>query len=355
MTTAMLAYRDPALPIDARVADLLGRMTRAEKVAQLGVVLGVRGRRRGRPRRATGWRRWPPTASARSPAWRAPRTCRPLEVAETANAIQRHLVEETRLGIPAIIHEECLHGLHRLGARRASSSRSARPPRSTRTSVAAVAATIRRRMLADRRPACAGPGLRHRPRPALGPDRGDLRRGPVPRGRARLRVRRGAPGPGPRATACSRPAKHLVGHGLAEGGRNQAPAHLGPRELRDEQLFPFEAAVRRRGIGERDARLLRRGRRALPRLDRAAHRRSCAASGGSTGIVASDYMGVEMLATAHRLTADLGEAARLALVAGVDAELPRTVGLRRAARRAPSTPGASASAFSTRPSAGCSA
>ena len=38
--------------------------------------------------------------------------------------------------------------------------------------------------------------------------------------------------------------KHMVGHGLAEGGLNHAPAHLGPRELRDEQLFPFEAAVR---------------------------------------------------------------------------------------------------------------
>ena len=42
-------------------------------------------------------------------------------------------------------------------------------------------------------------------------------------------------------------AKHMVGHGLAEGGLNQAPAHIGARELRDEQLFPFEAAVRHVG------------------------------------------------------------------------------------------------------------
>ncbi len=65
-------------------------------------------------------------------------------------------------------------------------------------------------------------------------------------------------------------AKHMVGHGLAEGGLNQAPAHIGPRELRDEQLFPFEAAVRHAGIGERHAGLLRRGRRA-----RATRRPSC--------------------------------------------------------------------------------
>ena len=64
----------------------------------------------------------------------------------------------------------------------------------------------------------------------------------------------------------------MVGHGLAEGGLNQAPAHIGERELRDEQLFPFEAAVRRSRHRQRDAGLLRRGRRALPRLDRAARR-----------------------------------------------------------------------------------
>ena len=46
---------------------------------------------------------------------------------------------------------------------------------------------------------------------------------------------------------------------------------------------------------------------------------------GFDGIVASDYMGVEMLSTAHRLSADLGDAAHLALAAGVDVELPRTV------------------------------
>ena len=42
--------------------------------------------------------------------------------------------------------------------------------------------------------------------------------------------------------------KHMVGHGLAEGGLNQAPAHIGSRELRDEQLFPFEVAVRSAGL-----------------------------------------------------------------------------------------------------------
>ena len=42
--------------------------------------------------------------------------------------------------------------------------------------------------------------------------------------------------------------KHMVGHGIPEGGLNHAPAHLGPRELRDRFLLPFEAAVRAGGI-----------------------------------------------------------------------------------------------------------
>ena len=56
--------------------------------------------------------------------------------------------------------------------------------------------------------------------------------------------------------------KHMVGHGLAEGGLNQAPVHIGPRELRDEQLLPFEAAVRTAGLGGDHAGLLRRRRAA---------------------------------------------------------------------------------------------
>ncbi len=148
-------------------------------------------------------------------------------------------------------------------------------------------------------------------------------------------------------------AKHMVGHGLAEGGRNQAPAHLGPRELRDEQLVPFEAAVRHAGIGsvmpaycEVDGVPCHASRELLTTILRD--------EWGFDGIVASDYMGVEMLATAHRLTADLGEAARLALVAGVDAELPRTVAFGDAAGRRPRRRARGRGARWTRPSTGCS-
>ena len=116
--------------------------------------------------------------------------------------------------------------------------------------------------------------------------------------------------------------KHMVGHGLAEGGLNQAPAHLGPRELHDEQLFPFETAVVEAGLAS-----------VMPAY--------CDVDGlpchashelfttilrdrwGFDGIVVSDYAGIEMLQTAHRLTDDPEVVAAMALEAGVDLELPR--------------------------------
>ena len=118
--------------------------------------------------------------------------------------------------------------------------------------------------------------------------------------------------------------KHMVGHGMAEGGLNQAPVHLGPREMRDEQLFPFEAAVRGAGLASMmpaycdvDGVPCHASHELLTRILRD--------EWGFDGIVASDYVGIEMLSTQHRLTDDLATVAATSLRAGVDVELPSTV------------------------------
>jgi beta-glucosidase len=321
MTTTALPYRDPALPVGTRAADLLGRMTRAEKVAQLGSCWAfeiVRDDALDADRLTA----LAPDGIGHITRLAGSTNLRPHEVAATANAIQRHLVEGTRLGIPAIIHEECLHGLIAWAApcfQQSIGAAAAFDPEL----VTAVAATIRRRMLLT--------GARHALAPVF-----DIARDPrwgrmeetygedpylaTALGCAYVEALQGPD----LADGVLATAKHMVGHGLAEGGRNQAPAHLGPRELRDEQLAPFEAAVRHAGIGS-----------VMPAycdVDGVPCHASTELLGtilrgewGFDGIVASDYMGVEMVSTAHRLTADLGEAARLALAAGVDAELPRTV------------------------------
>jgi beta-glucosidase len=321
MTTAILPYRDPGLSSEARAADLLARMTRAEKVAQLGSfwafeVVGEHGLDAARLAELAADGIGHITRLAGST------NLRPIQVAETANAIQRRLVEETRLGIPAIIHEECLHGLIAWAAPCFQQSIGAAATFDPDT-VAAMAETVRRRMLLT--------GARHALAPVLDIAR-DPRWGRIEEtygedpylasalGCAYIEALQGPDlSEGVLATA-----KHMVGHGLAEGGRNQAPAHVGTRELRNEQLVPFEAAIRQAGIAsvmpaycEVDGVPCHASHELLTRILRE--------EWAFDGIVASDYMGVEMIATAHRLTPNLGEAARLALSAGVDAELPRTV------------------------------
>jgi beta-glucosidase len=107
---------NPELPVEQRVEDLLGRMTLEEKVAQMLCVWRAKDEtlvddkgnfdpakakaafaeghglgQVGRPSDAGGG------LGAR-------------EMAESTNAIQRFFVENSRLGIPVVFHEECLHG-----------------------------------------------------------------------------------------------------------------------------------------------------------------------------------------------------------------------------------------------------
>ena len=314
-------YRDPSLPIDARVADLLDRMTPTEKIAQLGSVWSFQlllddafAAERGRTFLGEGIGQITRLAGA---------TNLPAEgVAANANAIQRFLIEETRLGIPAIIHEEALHGLLARDApvfQQSIGAAAAWDPKVVHD----VAATIRRRMLAT--------GARHGLAPVLDITR-DPRWGRVeetygedPYLAAELGCAfvTGLQGESV-ADGVLATGKHMVGHGLAEGGLNQAPAHLGPREMRDEQLFPFEAAVRSAGLASMmpaycdvDGVPCHASHELLTGILRD--------EWGFDGLVVSDYAAIHMLATAHRLTDDLGDVAAMSLRAGLDSELPSTV------------------------------
>ena len=177
-------YRDAELPIDERVEDLLARMMPEEKLAQLG----------------SAWVFQLVSGDEVDDERAAPLLCRhglghvtrmsgastltADKAAYVANEMQRRLVEGTRLGIPAIVHEEICSGLM---AREATVFPQA----------IGVASTFRAG--AERRDGRRGSGSRcgrsgaHQglspvldivPRPALGPARGDLRRGSVSRRRA---------------------------------------------------------------------------------------------------------------------------------------------------------------------------
>jgi beta-xylosidase len=319
LSVAASPYLDPALAVADRVDDLLGRMTLEEKLAQIGSIWVFEildgehvDPEKARARLGAGIGQITRVAGATSLAMPA--------AAALANEIQRHLVEETRLGIPAIVHEECLHGLV---ARDAVCF-----PQSIGLAAAwdpgllqALASSFARQL----RAMGAHQGLAPIFDVARDPRWGRIEEtyGEDPYLIAALGVayvrglQDGADAP------VLATGKHMVGHGLPEGGMNRAPAHIGPRELRDVYLWPFEAAVREAGM--------RSMMHAYEDVDGV----PCVASRelftttlrddwGFDGIVVSDYAGIDELATSHAVVGDLASAAVLALEAGIDVELPST-------------------------------
>src|SRR3990172_2104586 len=114
--SSQLAYRNAQLPVEQRVADLLGRMTLEEKAAQThalwqrkALIMDGQGNFAQEKAREV-------LKNGIGQITRASKKKGPRENAVFANAIQKFLVEQTRLGIPAMIHEEGLHGLAARGA-----------------------------------------------------------------------------------------------------------------------------------------------------------------------------------------------------------------------------------------------
>ena len=313
-------YRDPARTVDERVDDLLGRLTLEEKVAQLGSrwvweLADDQGRLRpeanvllrdglGQVTRVAG-------ASGLGPE----------QVAELANTLQRTLVEETRLGIPAIVHEEICSGLM---ARDATVFPQAIGLASTwePALLEELADAVRTQMRATGAHQGLGPVLDVCRDPRWGRLEETFGEDPYLVARMGVAFVRGLQGTDP-ATGVIATAKHLVGYGASEGGRNWAPAQIPPRELHDVYLHPFEAVVRDAGV--------RSVMNAYNEIDGV----PCAADHellttllreewGFDGCVVADYFSVRQLADYHRFALDAADAAAQALEAGLDVELPST-------------------------------
>jgi beta-xylosidase len=312
-------YLDPSLPVDERVADLLDRMTPDEKLAQLGSlwvfeILDGTTLDPAKAARRLGAGIGQITRVAGATNLELP------AVAALANEIQRFLVQETRLGIPAIVHEECLHGFLARGAvcyPQSIGMAAAWDPALVET----IAASIARQMRSAGAHQALSPIFDVARDPRWGRIEETYGEDPYLIAALGCAYVRGLQEAGESALLAT--GKHLVGHGVPEGGMNRAPAHIGPRELRDVFLFPFEAAVRDAGM--------RSMMHAYEDVDGV----PCVASRelftttlrdewGFDGIVVSDYAGIDELAGSHAVVSDLSQAAVLALGAGIDVELPST-------------------------------
>src|SRR4051794_14604365 len=322
ITPDTVHWPNPERPVDERVADLMARMTVEEKVAQLyGVWVGMDASGEGvAPHQhelagaPVDWDRLITNGLGQLTRPFGTRPVDPLGGARRLARTQREIVEAGRFGIPALVHEECLTGLTAWQATIYPSPLSwgaSFDPDLVEQMAARIGTSMREL------------GVHQGLAPLLDVVR-DLRWGRVEEtigedpylvGTIGSAYVRGLESSGIVATL-----KHFVGYSASRAGRNLAPVSIGPREVADVLLPPFEMALR---AGSRS---VMNSYNDLDGVPTAADQRLLTdvlrGELGFTGTVVSDYFSVSFLQTLHAVAADPADAARLALSAGVDVELP---------------------------------
>ena len=310
-------YRDTKLPIEDRVADLLSRMTLEEKIDQI----------------ATGWENRievvDPTGAhtaeeARRVAlneWGTEQKLAPRKMAELRNAMQHYYVEKTRLGIPAMIYSESLHGLMEYG--------STSFPQALALASTWDPALVKRVFTAAGDEAGSrgvyqvySPDLDIARDPRWGRTEETFGEDPFLVSRMGVAAVKGLQGDSFMIDRhhVMATVKHFAVHGQPEGGTNMAPGNYSERIIRENFLVPFQAAVQEAHPGsvmasynEIDGVPSHMNRWLLERVLRQ--------EWGFRGYVTSDADGLERLINPHSVAHDKGEAARLGLAAGVDYDL----------------------------------
>ncbi|MEX2541355.1 MAG: glycoside hydrolase family 3 N-terminal domain-containing protein [Trueperaceae bacterium] len=312
-------YLDPGRPVEERVADLLARMTLAEKVGQMTQINLSRLMGDGE------WDRGPlnhewldrllvegATGSLLSGGGAAPLPNTPVSWAETINELQRIAVESTRLGIPILYGIDAVHGHNNV-------SGATIYPHGI-----GLAATFDRQLVESvafataRDAAATGITWNFSPVADLGTDprwgRFYETFGESPALAAELTAAhvRGQN----RVARVASTLKHFVGYGQAKSGKDRAPADLSLRELRDTQLPAFAAGIRSgaqavmANSGSLNSVPVHTSRFLLSEVLRNEL--------GFSGPVLSDWGDVDKLVSVHRVAPDYEAAVAMAVNAGVD-------------------------------------
>ncbi|WP_432503204.1 beta-xylosidase/alpha-l-arabinosidase [Kineococcus arenarius] len=332
-------WHDTSLPPAERAEVLLAEMTLEEKVAQLGSrwVGNSHGGGEGAvaPAEVTGTGNVAPLQdvfsagavefeeASRHGLGHLTRVfgSRPVSVEEGRAEVvrlQRSIVERTRLGIPAIVHEECLTGFTAFGATvypAALAWGATFDPELVERMAAAIGADMR------------AVGVHQGLSPVLDVVR-DYRWGRVEEtmgedphlvstlGAAYVR--------GLESADVVATLKHFAGYSASRAARNHGPVSMGPREFADVVLPPFEAALRHGG-----ARSVMNSYTDVDGVPAVSDERLFTEllrdRWGFTGTVVSDYSAIAFLASMHRTAADETDAGVQALRAGIDVELPDTL------------------------------
>ncbi|MTD52872.1 beta-xylosidase/alpha-l-arabinosidase [Amycolatopsis pithecellobii] len=319
-------WQDASLSADERAEALRAEMTLEEKMAQLGSVWPGNTDVNGNvaPMQDVFARGGLPFEQVRKDGighltrvfGTAPVTAE--EGAARVFALQNEIVNETRLGVPAIVHEECLTGFTTLGA-------------TVYPTALAWAATfdpgLVERMSAAIAEDMRAVGVHQGLSPVLDVVR-DYRWGRVEETLGEDPYLVGTLGSayvrGLEKTGIIATLKHFAGYSASRAARNHAPVSIGPREFRDVILPPFEMSIRDGG-----ARAVMNAYVDIDGVPAAANvvllSEILREEWGFEGVVVSDYWAIAFLKNMHRVADSVGAAGALALAAGVDIELPDTL------------------------------
>lgn len=308
-------YQDPALPVAARVNDLLQRMTLQEKIRQLDMFWG-REVADMDGHEASGYDQDKISAVIGDHGIGSIHDFYPLSAA-LANRIQRYAIENTRLGIPVLFIEEGLHGYSGKG--------STEFPIPLQLASAWDTALVRQagHVIATETRAhgvdmILGPVLCLARDPRWGRTEETYGEDPYLDAWNGVSMVKGMQGEGlNRPDAVIAEPKHYMTHGIPEGGTNTAPVNIGERLNRTDFLYPFEKAVRVGGaMGIMAAYSELDG---IPCVDNywsltEVLRREW----GFKGFVLSDLGAIKMTITSHHVARDTADALAQTLKAGLD-------------------------------------
>ena len=324
-------YRDPKLPIDLRVSDLLGRMTLEEKVGQLQCLMGWESYMRQGDRVTTteSFRQqvrdrhigmyW---AVLRADPWTQKTLTSgltPALAADATNAMQRFAVDSTRLGIPLLLAEEAPHGHMAIGATVFPTGLGMAATWSPQL-MREVGQVIAREVRAQGGHISYGPVLDLARDPRWSRVEETLGEDPCLSGTLAAAMVQGMGGGDlsrPDATIAT--LKHFIAYGTGESGQNGARALVTPRELQQVFLPPFRHAIDAGALSVMTAYHTIDG---IPcTADRHLLTDVLRDEWGFGGLVVSDLYSIDMMQNTLHTVATPLDAAIAALQAGVDVDL----------------------------------
>lgn len=325
------SYKNPQLPVEQRVADLLSRMTVEEKVGQLLCPLGwemyeIKGEtvtasdkfKQLMKERHAGML-W---ATYRADPWTKKTLengLNPALAAQAGNALQKYVMENTRLGIPLFLAEEAPHGHMAIGTTVFPTGIGMAATWSPRL-INEVGKAIGKEIRLQGGHISYGPVLDLTRDPRWSRVEETFGEDPVLTGMIGKAMVEGLGGGNlsqPYSTLAT--LKHFLAYGISESGQNGNPSFVGIRELHENFLPPFRQAI------DAGALSVMTSYNSLDGIPCTANHYLLTEllknEWQFKGFVVSDLYSIEGIHQSHFVAPTMEEAAVMALSAGVDVDL----------------------------------